>query len=125
MNRAFLAIVLALALGTAQGRDAPRLQIATELTAPSSILVDGKLTGFATEKLRIVFQRSGIEADFAYFPWKRAYIKAATQSDTCVYSTTRLPEREKLFKWVGPTHENDWTLFALASRNIKLASIDD
>ncbi len=125
MNRALLALALGLALASAQGRAAPRLSIATELTPPSSMLVNGKLTGFATEKLKVVMQRSGIEADFMYYPWKRAYIMASTQPNTCVYSTTRLPEREKLFKWVGPTHENDWTLFALAERHIKLASIDD
>ncbi len=36
-----------------------------------------------------------------------------------------MPERETLFKWVGPTHENDWTLFGLAGRNYQLATIDD
>jgi polar amino acid transport system substrate-binding protein len=125
MNRVFFAIALALAAGAALGRDKPRLLITTELTPPSSMLVNGKLTGFATEKLKIVFERSGIDASFAHFPWKRAYVLASTQADTCVFSTTRLPEREKLFKWVGPTHENDWTLFAMADRKLKLASIDD
>src|SRR4051812_9894106 len=104
MNRAFIAIVLGLAMGSAHGRDKPHLTIATELTVPSSMLLNGKLTGFATEKLKVVLARSGIEADFMHYPWKRAYVLATTQSDTCVYSTTRLPEREKLFKWVGPTH---------------------
>ncbi len=119
------AIALVVASSMANARENPRLQITTELTTPSSMLVNDKLTGFATEKLRIVMQRSGIDATFSHYPWKRAYLLATTQADTCVYSTTRLPEREKLFKWVGPTHENDWTLFALASRNIKLARIDD
>jgi polar amino acid transport system substrate-binding protein len=125
MNRVFFAIAFALAAGAAHCRELPRLLVTTELTPPSSMLVDGKLTGFATEKLRIVFQRSGIDATFAHFPWKRAYVMATTQADTCVFSTTRLPEREKLFKWVGPTHENDWTMFAMADRKLKLSSIDD
>ncbi len=125
MKRAFLVIAVVLASGAVQGRDRPRLSITTELTPPSSMLVDGKLTGFSTEKLKVMFQRSGIDASFAHYPWKRAYVMASTQAGTCVYSTTRLPEREKLFKWVGPTHENDWTLFAMVERQLKLASIDD
>jgi polar amino acid transport system substrate-binding protein len=126
MNRLnLLACILLAAAGRAGAAELPRLTIATELTPPSSMLDGGKLTGFATEKLKVVFQRSGIDASFAHSPWKRAYVLASTQPDTCVYSTTRLPEREKLFKWVGPTHENDWTLFAMADRHLKLASIDD
>lgn len=124
MQAALLAMLLA-AAATFGANAAPRLSIATELSPPSAMLVDGKLTGFATEKLKIVMQRSGIEASFAYYPWKRAYVMATTQPGTCVYSTTRSPEREKLFKWVGPTHENDWTLFAKAERHLKLDSIDD
>ena len=57
-------------------------------------------------------------------PWKRAFSLAQTQKDTCVYSTTRTPERDPQFKWVGPTHTNDWTLFARAERKIKLAAIE-
>ena len=125
MNRAFVTLVLALSVGGVHGQDKPRLLITTELSPPSAMLVNGKLTGFATEKLKVVMQRSGITAEFNHYPWKRAYILATTQPNTCVYSTTRLPEREPLFKWVGPTHANDWTLFALAERNFKFTKIED
>jgi polar amino acid transport system substrate-binding protein len=123
MNLVLAVLLFAVAV-SAHAREGPRLAITTELSPPSAMLVDGKLTGFATEKLKTVMQRSSIQASFAHYPWKRAYVMASTQPDTCVYSTTRLPEREKLFKWVGPTHENDWTLFAMADRHLKLASID-
>ncbi len=125
MKRAPAVLILALAVGSAHGRQGPHLTITTELTPPSAMLVNGKLTGFATEKLKMVTQRSGIEASFSYYPWKRAFVLATTQPDTCVYSTTRLPEREGLFKWVGPTHANDWTLFALAERNYKFTKIEE
>lgn len=125
MKRALFAIAVAFAAGAAFGRELPRLSITAELTPPSSMLVEGKLTGFAIEKLRIMFQRSGIDASFAHFPWKRAYAMASTQAFTCVCNTARLPERDKLFKWIGPTHETDWTLFAMADRQLKLASIMD
>ncbi len=32
--------------------------------------------------------------------------------NTCVFSTTRTPERESLFKWVGPLVNNRWVVFA-------------
>ena len=84
-----------------------------------------QVIGFATEKIRAIMARVGIDYDIEMLPWKRAYLLAQYQVDTCVYSTTRVPQREALFKWVGPTHENDWTLFGRADRNYRIASIED
>ena len=81
--------------------------------------------GFATDKVRMIMERSGIDYQIEMLPWKRAYLLAQTQPDTCVYSTTRVPEREAMFKWIGPTHENDWTLFGRADREYHIASIED
>lgn len=83
------------------------------------------VTGFATEKIRLIMERTGIDYEIVMLPWMRAYTLAEKTADTCVYSTTRVPEREPLFKWVGPTHENDWTLFGRADRAYKIASIED
>lgn len=103
----------------------PRLQIVTESSPPSAMLEQGKVVGFATEKIRVIMERVGIDYGIEVMPWKRAYMLALNQPDTCVYSTTRVAERENLFKWVGPTHENDWTLFGRADRNYRLKTIED
>jgi polar amino acid transport system substrate-binding protein len=103
----------------------PHLTITTEPSPPSSMMVDGQVSGFATEKVRLIMERVGAAYDIEMLPWKRAYLMAQTQADTCVYSTTRIPERESMFKWVGPTHENDWTLFGRADRNYHLATLED
>ena len=84
-----------------------------------------QVVGFATEKIRAIMERVGIDYDIEMLPWKRAYLLAQSQPDTCVYSTTRVPDREAMFKWIGPTHENDWTLFGRADRNYRITSIED
>lgn len=84
-----------------------------------------QVIGFATEKVRGIMERAGIDYAIDMLPWRRAYLLAQTRADTCVYSTTRVPEREALFKWVGPTHGNDWTLFGRADRVYRIASIED
>ena len=86
---------------------------------------DTQVVGFATEKVRTILERVGIDYHIEMLPWKRAYLLAQHQADTCVYSTTRVPEREAMFKWIGPTHGNDWTLFGRADRNYRIASIED
>ena len=84
-----------------------------------------QVIGFATEKVRTIMERVGIDYTIEIMPWKRAYLLAQSQSATCVYSTTRVPEREALFKWIGPTHENDWTLFGRADRDYRITTIED
>lgn len=103
----------------------PRLSITTESSPPSAMMGERGVTGFATEKIRMIMDRVGIDYEIDILPWQRAYTLAEKNADTCVYSTTRVPEREALFKWVGPTHENDWTLFGRAGRDYKIATIED
>lgn len=103
----------------------PRLHITAENSPPSAMLVDGQVSGFATEKVRHIMERVGIDYEIDIMPWKRAYQLALTQPDTCVYSTTRVPQREPLFKWIGPTHENDWTLWGRAGRDYRINTIED
>ncbi len=119
---AFLSLAL-LCVASASAR--PRLVITTESSPPSAMMGDKQVIGFATEKIRVIMQRVGIDYDIEMLPWKRAYLLAQTQPDTCVYSTTRVPQREAVFKWVGPTHENDWTLFGRADRDYRITSIED
>ncbi|MEJ7808259.1 MAG: ABC transporter substrate-binding protein [Telluria sp.] len=120
-----LAIVSLACLCAASAAARPRLVITTESSPPSAMMGEQQVIGFATEKVRVIMDRVGVDYDIEMLPWKRAYLLAQYQADTCVYSTTRVPERETLFKWVGPTHANDWTLFGRADRNYRINSIED
>ncbi|WP_426103456.1 substrate-binding periplasmic protein [Massilia sp. TSP1-1-2] len=118
--------ILSLACLCAAGAAArPRLHITTESSPPSAMMGQSMVIGFATEKVRRIMERVGIDYEIEMLPWKRAYLLAQTKTNTCVYSTTRVPEREALFKWIGPTHANDWTLFGRADRRYRIASIED
>lgn len=107
--------------------DAP-LTLLTEHSPPASMLQNGSDTeviGSATDKLRDVMARSGIAYTIQIQPWKRAYTAALERPATCVFSTTRLPDREKLFKWIGPTDSADWVLMGRADRQYQLATLED
>jgi polar amino acid transport system substrate-binding protein len=104
---------------------AAALYITTEYSPPTSMQEDGKIIGSATDKLREALGRSAIPYVIDMQPWKRAYTSALTRPDGCVYSTTRTPERERLFKWVGPTDEGEWVLLGRADRQYKLRTLDD
>jgi len=107
------------------GAAAPHLHLTTENAPTVNMLDGGKVVGSTTDKLREAMARSGITHSIALLPWKRAYMLALSQSHTCVFSTARTPEREQLFKWVGPTEEDSWVLLARADHQFQLNSLDD
>jgi polar amino acid transport system substrate-binding protein len=70
--------------------------------------------GISTDKVVELMRRAHEPYTLALYPWSRAYLMAQQGKDTCVFSTTRTAERERLFKWVGPLVKNDWVIYARA-----------
>ena len=103
----------------------PALTITAELSPPSSMWSGNEVIGREGEKIREMLQRSGITYAIGILPWKRAYMMAQRDAYTCVYSTTRTPEREKQFKWVGPTDEAEWLLLGRAGHRFQLNTLED
>ncbi len=101
------------------------LFITTEYSPPTSMRQGADVIGSATDKVREAMARVGITYTIEILPWKRAYNSALARVDGCVYSTTRTPEREKLFKWVGPTDEGEWVLLGRADHGYRLESLED
>ena len=102
-----------------------QLYIATETSPPASMLEGRTVVGSSTDKVREIMARTGIPYRIDLLPWKRAYTLAMRRGNACVYSTTRTPEREDLFRWIGPLDEGQWVLLALAERGYQFASIED
>lgn len=103
----------------------PRLYITTETSAPSSMLEGTRVIGIATDKVREAMQRAGVDYTIELLPWKRAYLVAQQRPDACVYSTSRTPDREALFKWAGPTDIGQWVMMGRADSKLKLRSLED
>jgi polar amino acid transport system substrate-binding protein len=104
----------------------------TENFPPFNMAVDGKnfaqegnIEGIAAEVVRETFKRAGIGYSMTLrFPWERVYKLALEKPGYGVFSTTRLPEREALFKWVGPVGSYDWIMLARADNPITLTTLD-
>lgn len=127
-------LLAALIIAAGNVRAAPlQLTILTEYSPPSSMLEDGtergsgsgKVVGTGSDKVREVMARTGVAFTIAIQPWRRAYTAALEQSDTCVYAATRLPEREQLFRWIGPIDNSEWVLLGRTDRHYALRTLDD
>ena len=86
---------------------------------------EGKVVGISTEIVEELFSRSSVSYELQLLPWQRAYGNALDNKNYAVFSTTRTPEREKLFKWVGPIVENNWVLLKKKGSPIVLKSLED
>jgi len=107
-------------------QNAADLTYMTEEYPPFNYSKNGKLMGVAVDLLRAIWLEMGVpEQEILVFPWARAYKMAQTKPGTVLFSTTRNPEREHLFKWVGPIKSNPIGLIAKKDRHIKIDSFRD
>ncbi|SDB27136.1 polar amino acid transport system substrate-binding protein [Pseudomonas sp. NFACC23-1] len=127
---AFAGATLLLA-GTVRAADTS-LVLLTENFPPYNMAKNGKnfaqdenIHGIAVDVLREVFKRADISYSLTLrFPWERIYKLALENPGYGVFVTARLPEREKLFKWVGPIGPDDWIMLAKADSKIALGSLE-
>lgn len=121
MNSKTLLATIVLSLTT----PAWSLQFVTEDSPPFSMLEKGEVSGISTLIVREALKRSEIEGHFTVLPWARAQLLARKQTDTCMYSAARTPEREPLYLWIGPLAEDQIALFARRDNPLQLGSLAD
>ena len=100
----------------------------TENFPPYNMAINGKnfaqedsIDGIAADVVREMFKRAAIPYSLTLrFPWDRIYKLALEKPGYGVFVTARLPERENLFKWVGPIGPDDWVLLARGDSRILL-----
>ncbi|MDM8348305.1 ABC transporter substrate-binding protein [Pseudomonas sp. sp1636] len=110
-----------------------RMVLLTENFPPYNMSINGKnfaqednIDGIAVDIIREMFKRSAIKYNMTLrFPWERIYKLALEKPGYGVFVTARLPEREALFKWVGPIGPDDWVLLGKSDSPITLNSLED
>jgi polar amino acid transport system substrate-binding protein len=90
---------------------AAALTLLTEENPPFNYAENGKVTGLVTELVVETARRANVPYTVEMLPWNRAYGRAQAERDTCLFATARLPNREKLFTWVGPFASNLWAVY--------------
>ncbi|WP_186649301.1 substrate-binding periplasmic protein [Fluviispira vulneris] len=104
---------------------ADKIALVTEDYPPFNMEEGGKIIGSSTDIITTALKKANIEFTLALMPWIKAYQMGLDEKNTAVYSTSRIPEREALFKWVGPIAQNSWVFFAKSGSKIKISSLED
>lgn len=126
-----LAGITLLLAGPARAADTS-LVLLTENFPPYNMAKNGKnfaqdenIHGIAVDIVREMFKRADITYSLTLrFPWERIYKLALEKPGYGVFVMARLPEREKLFKWVGPIGPDDWVMLAKADSTVTLDSLE-
>ena len=129
-----LASASMLLINTARAENSPDtdLVLLTENFPPYNMAKDGKnfakgenINGIAADIVREMFKRAGVTYSLTLrFPWERVYKLALENPGYGAFVMARLPDREKLFKWVGPIGPDDWIMLAKADSKISLESLE-
>ncbi|MBA1427963.1 substrate-binding periplasmic protein [Pseudomonas orientalis] len=114
-----------------ESSDTP-LVLLTENFPPYNMAKNGKnfardenIEGIAVDIMRETFKRAGISYNLTLrFPWERIYKLALEKPGYGVFVMARLPDREALFKWVGPIGPDDWVLLAKDDSKIQLDGLE-
>ncbi|MDI3272879.1 substrate-binding periplasmic protein [Pseudomonas sp. MDT1-16] len=109
------------------------LVLLTENFPPYNMAKNGKnfaqdenINGIAVDIVREMFKRAEVTYSLTLrFPWERIYKLALEKPGYGVFVMARLPDREKLFKWVGPIGPDDWIMLAKADSKINLGTLDE
>ncbi len=123
-----LLLTVSLASPLAKSQTLSDLQYITENYPPFNYEEQGVLKGEAVELLIAATALAGSPVnarDISLQPWARAFHNALEGPNRVLFSTTRTPEREALFKWAGPIGNNHIVLIGKKSRNIKLNSLQE
>lgn len=134
LKRTLLLMALILSATTARA-ELPadyKLILLTENFPPFNMAAD--LKNYATEEgvqginadiVRELFKRAKLDYSLTLrFPWDRIYKQVLEQPNQGLFSTTFTPEREPLFKWVGPLASTGWVLLAPPGSKLRLSSLE-
>lgn len=104
----------------------PEFRIITEQFPPYNYTDDqGRLVGISTEIVQEMLTRLGRVQTIEVLPWEKGYGLARSEENIILFSTTRSPIREDLFKWVGPLVPNNLVLFAKKGSGITIGSLEE
>jgi len=103
-----------------------KLRVITEEYPPFNFTDEaGNITGQSTEVVRQMMSKMGSQGNMEVLPWDQGYALVQKEPGTMLYSTARIPQRENLFKWVGPIGTSDNWLYCKRGAEKAITCLDD
>jgi polar amino acid transport system substrate-binding protein len=100
----------------------------TENYPPFNYEFEGEIYGVSTDILQGLFVEmniNSVDISLEINEWEIVYQQTLNQPNTMLFSVVRIPERENLFKWVGPIAPQKDVIIALGSQQISISNAAD
>jgi len=130
--RVWLAILLAVAMlligCNIAGTQPPAsgLRIITEVYPPYNFVdKNNNVTGQSTEIVQAILEKTGTQANIEVMPLSQGLTLAEKGPGVVIYSLNRTPQRENLFKWVGPIGYYEQAFYAKKGSTVVVSQLED
>ena len=100
-------------------------KILTEEFPPFNFSENGKVKGVSTDIVREILNKMNLPDNIEIKPWSIGYSTIQKEDNVILFSTTRSPGRENLFKWVGPLVSNNVVFFARKGSGLSVSNLDE
>lgn len=117
----FFGCLLSLCTFAASAAD---LHLLTDDHPPLQFLQHGHLSGYGVDLVRKLAGLTGDQVRLDQTPLRRGLALAAQTPDTGVFLILRSPEREALYRWVGPALDVQIGLYSLGEQTAPLADLE-
>lgn len=97
----------------------------TEHLPPYQIVQGEKVSGATLEMVTMTVDLAGLDWQLEHYPWSIAYQRALREPGVCLFSTSRIPNREEKFYWVGQLASVSTWVYGSAAREFEINGIDD
>lgn len=124
----FIILLTVTAIDRIFAQNVDDLYLMSEEFPPYNFELNGRLQGISIDLMVLCLDKLGsrqTRQDIRILPWARSYKMLLEEEKTVLFAITRTPQRENLFKWVGPISSSKNVLFARKNSLISLSSPDD
>lgn len=102
------------------------LRIITEVYPPYNFVdKSDNVTGQSTEIVQAILEKTGTQAAIEVMPLSEGLALAQKGPKVVIYSLNKTPQRENLFKWVGPIGHYEQAFYANKGSTIVLNKLED
>lgn len=112
---------------TSAGTVRPEYDIMTEHYPPYNYRNSrGEASGISYAIVKELLKRlNKAHLPIRMLPWNRAYYNVQNNTNSVVFSMSRTPAREKLFKWVGPLVSYTVCFYKLKTNPLQIRSLEE
>lgn len=81
--------------------------------------------GTSTATVKALLEETNFDYRMRLRTWSVGYERALDRPYNGIFSTTRTPQREDIFEWVGPIARESWVIYRYKGSDIQVNSLDD